>query len=96
MGRGAHVTLQVPGAAGMSVELVDMSRATAALACELVLQAGAEVTVRLPGTTRALQAQVVRVAGGIMAITFGQDPKDTRELDNCIAAIQALGNQMAA
>ena len=95
-GNGAQVLLRAAGRAERPVELVDISRSGAALACDVPIAAGSEVALLLPGTQCAITAQVARAASGILALAFRQTPEALAELDRGIALIQAQANRLAA
>ena len=89
-GRGAAVSLHVPGSDPIQATLKDLSRGGALLRCDLTLPAGGEVDLQLPNAGGAVNARVVRAGGGDLALVFRQDAVDLERVDRALDAVTAM------
>ncbi len=86
------MTLRVPGQAGTTAPLPDISRGGAAVNGEWRLAAGQEIELELP-TGGAVAARVVRCGSGSLSMAFRLDGDTASRVDR---AIEALGHRRAA
>jgi methyl-accepting chemotaxis protein len=73
-GGGAVAVLRSWGGKDMRAVVQDVSRGGISLRCDWQAAAGTEVQIVLPGTDRAVTARMVRVADGLVGLTFRHDP----------------------
>ncbi|HZF76370.1 MAG TPA: methyl-accepting chemotaxis protein [Acetobacteraceae bacterium] len=92
-GNGLRATLRPRGGAEQEAEVKDIARGGIALLSGLVLDAGAEVEVVLPGAGGPVTGRVARCGGGTVAIAFRQDPAMLARIDR---ALDMLGGRAKA
>jgi methyl-accepting chemotaxis protein len=93
-GNGAKAVLTANGHAPRQVAVQDLSRGGVAILCDWKLQAGAEVTIELPGAPGTISGRAVRSAGNVLALVFRQDTQTLARLDRSLALFAA--SQQAA
>ena len=88
-GEKLRINLRGAGApgGGIEAELRDISRAGAALACTWKPAPGAGLELGVPGAGDRITARVVRVAEGIVAVTFRQDAANVALIDGLMDSI---------
>jgi ABC-type transporter Mla subunit MlaD len=88
-GNGATVTVRLPGLAGTTAALQDISAGGAAVSGEWLLSAGQELELELEVQAGgAVSARVVRCGGGALSMVFRQDQATAERVGR---AIEALG-----
>ncbi|MBK1659199.1 methyl-accepting chemotaxis protein, partial [Paracraurococcus ruber] len=95
-GHGAPVRLLLPGGQAIGGTLQDISAGGAALRCAATPAAGQEVAVDLPGATRPVAARVARLAPGVVAVAFLQNPANRTEVMAALAEATRAGERRAA
>ncbi|MBK1659110.1 methyl-accepting chemotaxis protein [Paracraurococcus ruber] len=77
------------GGSDTAAEMLDISRGGLALRCGLVLAAGTEMEMDLPGAGGPVAARVARAANGILALAFRQDPATLQRVDRVMDGLTA-------
>ena len=85
---GTMVGLRTTGRSPARVELRDMSRGGAALACDWPLAPGTAVTVELPEAAGEVPARVVRRDAAGLAVVFSSDAAALVRIDRVLDALQ--------
>ena len=85
--RGLSATLHLPDGTPRDVAVIDVSRNGAALSCDVTPALGTVVTVAMPGSDGPLAARVARVGGGVLAVTFRQDPAALARIDQVLRTL---------
>jgi methyl-accepting chemotaxis protein len=93
---GTVVELAAAGLPRQAFPANDMSRGGVALNCDIALQPGTEVHIRLSGDDHELMGRVARAEPGILAVAFRQDVATLAVVDAAMERLTAAGMPQAA
>ncbi len=92
-GRGARVTLLLPGQAKVEAAMVDLSLGGTALKTDTTVNAGTEVKIDLPGTDGPVSGKTVRFSDDVLSIEFSDDSATRLRVGEVFQAL--LGGNLA-
>jgi methyl-accepting chemotaxis protein len=95
-GGRTEARLQSPRHGSATATIVDLSLGGAALSSEWRCDAGAEISVDLPGSDAAVLSRVVSADGRLLRVMFRQDPTMLSQVHKAIDLIAARGEPDAA
>jgi methyl-accepting chemotaxis protein len=86
---GVTIGVRVNGRAPARVEVRNVSRGGALLACDWTLPAGTPLDVELPGAESPVPARVVRGGNGELAVLFSSETHALTQIDRALATLTA-------
>jgi methyl-accepting chemotaxis protein len=84
---GVTVGVLVKGRSPARIELRNVSRGGALLACDWTLPPGTPLDVELPGAGSPVPARVVRASKGELAVVFSSEPHALAQIDRALATV---------
>jgi methyl-accepting chemotaxis protein len=95
-GNGGVAVLRPPGRGEVRATIQDISRGGMALCADWVAEPGTQVEVMLPAADGPVMARVARSTGGVLGLTFQQDPRMLARIDLALVHVQSLASRKAA
>jgi methyl-accepting chemotaxis protein len=94
-GNGTFARVRTPKGE-LRAAIQDISRGGLGLRCDWNGEAGAEVSVILPGTETAVSTRVIRSAGGMLGLAFRQDAATLAQVDQVLRDVGGTAARAAA
>jgi methyl-accepting chemotaxis protein len=79
--------LALPGMEAVPAQVRDLSKTGAALLCRLPVTVGAAIAVTLPDAGGPVESSVVRINGGIVAVSFASNPVTEERVERVLQAL---------
>jgi methyl-accepting chemotaxis protein len=95
-GREMLAVLHVPGGGDQRVVIQDISRGGAGVRSQWCGRVGEAVEIDLPGASAPVAARVVRSGGGVLALSFQQNDRVLRLVDQAMEQIETAASPEAA
>jgi methyl-accepting chemotaxis protein len=95
-GQGTVAVLRPAGKPEIRAVIQDISRGGLALRTDWRAEIGTEVQIELPGAKDTVSARTIRSDGGVLGLTFRQDPTVLRRVDQALEQIIGSTGAVAA
>jgi methyl-accepting chemotaxis protein len=86
-GGGMMAVMKLRDGTSVPSEVKDISRGGTAIACNAAVEAGMDVLMTLPDAGGDVAGRIARIANGVLAITFRQDPTTLERIDRVLEAL---------